>query len=247
MSGDFTISRYRRLLDIAREVYTFSEYESAQDIGRGVFWRHDVDCSLNRALRLAAIEAEVGVSATYFLNPHSEFYNLLEKSQADIVLRILALGHRIGLHFDAAFHELTEESRLDELVACEAGWLESWFGVRPVAFSFHNPTEFLLKCDADRYGGLVNCYSAFFRNEVGYCSDSNGYWRFRPLEEVLAQAREPRLQVLTHPEWWQEEEMPPRDRIVRCVQGRAKAVLENYDAGLAASGRRNIGLPDDEG
>ena len=247
MSGDFTISRYRDLLDVARRTYAFVKYESALEIKKGIFWRHDVDCSLNRALRLAVIESEVGVEATYFINPHSEFYNLLERNQADIIFRILELGHSIGLHFDAEFYNVVEESILGELIDREAGWLESWFGVRPVAFSFHNPTEFLLGCDADSYGGLINCYSLFFRNEVGYCSDSNGYWRFRPLIDVLTEAREERLQVLTHPEWWQEEEMAPRERIVRCVQGRAKAVLRRYDEGLAKSGRRNIGLPDDEG
>lgn len=247
MIGDFTIAKYHRLLRLAKRTYTFTKYETALEVEKGILWRHDVDCSLNRALRLAGVEADAGVQATYFLNPHSEFYSLLEKSQANIVFRILAMGHEIGLHFDAAFYDVADESRLDELIAREAGWLESWFGVRPVAFSFHNPTEFLLRCDAESYGGLVNCYSSFFKNEVGYCSDSNGYWRYRLLEDVLREAREPRLQVLTHPEWWQEEEMAPRERVVRCVQGRARAVLKRYDAGLAKSGRRNIGLPDDEG
>jgi len=66
MPVDFTISQYRHLLGVARKVYMFAEYESARDIKHGVFWRHDVDCSLNRALRLAVIEAEVGVPRNSF-------------------------------------------------------------------------------------------------------------------------------------------------------------------------------------
>ena len=38
--------------------------------------RHDVDLSLDAALRMAELEAEAGAAATYFLMTRSEFYNL---------------------------------------------------------------------------------------------------------------------------------------------------------------------------
>jgi len=243
---EFVVERYRSLIDLAKESYEYISYDDAFTCGKFVLWRHDCDFSLNRAYRLAIIEKEEGVKATYFVNPHAEFYNILESSQFRIIQRILQMGHDLGLHFDAGFYGVDSENQLHDLVSREASWLESWFGIRPTAFSFHNPTEFLLGCQAERYGGLVNCYSVFFKSEVGYCSDSNGYWRHRRLEDVLGEAKEPRLQVLTHPGWWQEQPMPPRDRIVRCVEGRAMAVLQSYDDALAAAGRLNVGLPVDE-
>jgi len=107
-------------------------------------------------------------------------------------------------------------------------------------FSFHNPVAAHMSCEADTYGGLVNCYSRRFKTEVSYCSDSNGYWRFRRLQDVLTDATDSCLQILTHPGWWQETAMPPRQRIFRSVYGRAKTTMRLYDAGLDAHGRQNI-------
>jgi hypothetical protein len=75
--------------------------------------------------------------------------------------------------------------------------------------------------------------------EASYCSDSNGYWRFRRLKEVLTQATDPCLQVLTHPGWWQDGIMPPRQRIFRSAYGRAAATLRDYDSGLEVHDRLN--------
>lgn len=237
---DFTTTHYVELLRLAKLNYKFIGYREFAFGERVVLWRHDCDYSLNRSLRLAQLESQESVSSTYFLNPHCEFYNLLEKRQTEIVGKILLLGHDIGLHFDAAYYDIESEDQLDALVKREAGWLKNWFGVEPAAFSFHNPTEFLLSCERETYGGLINCYSRIFKTTIPYCSDSNGYWRFRRLSEVLESAQDPCLQVLTHPGWWQEAPLHPRERIFRSVYGRALAVMNLYDAGLQAHGRENF-------
>lgn len=237
---DFTVKSYRELLAIAKQEYAFVCYNAIPWGQRFVLWRHDCDYSLNRAHALARVEAEEGVRATYFLNPHCEFYNLFEKSQHRLVREIIEMGHEIGLHFDAAFHDISDEEKLEQQVGAEAQLLERLYGVKPSAFSFHNPVAAHMSCEADTYGGLVNCYSRRFKTAVPYCSDSNGYWRFRRLQDVLTNANDPCLQVLTHPGWWQETAMPPRQRIFRSVYGRAKATMRLYDAGLDAHGRQNI-------
>jgi len=237
---DFTRESYRGLLAMAKRSYVFASYSAIPWGTRFVLWRHDCDYSLNRAHALARVEADEGVRATYFLNPHCEFYNLFEKSQHRLVREIIEMGHEIGLHFDAAFHEISDEAALGQLVDAEAALLEGLYGVRPSVFSFHNPVAAHMSCEADTYGGLVNCYSRRFKTEVSYCSDSNGYWRFRRLQDVLTDATDSCLQILTHPGWWQETAMPPRQRIFRSVYGRAKTTMRLYDAGLDAHGRQNI-------
>lgn len=237
--GDFTINNYRCLLRLAIDKYAVVSYSHIPFGSRFLLWRHDVDYSLNRALVLAKLERQEGIKATYFINLHSEFYNVNEANQRSLVQNILALGHDLGLHFDGAFYDVTSEHDLDRLVALEAEHLHILFGLRPVAFSFHNPVAVHLACEADYYGGLVNCYSKRFKSEIAYCSDSNGYWRFRRLPDVLAEAKDPCLQVLTHPEWWQDAQMPPRQRIFRSAFGRAAASMRIYDAGLEQHGRIN--------
>jgi hypothetical protein len=238
--SDFTVDSYRELLVIAKQRYAFANYGAIPWGQRFVLWRHDCDYSLNRAHALARVEAAEGVSATYFVNPHSEFYNLFEKTQHSLVLEILGMGHGIGLHFDAAFHDVSDETQLSDLVHAEAALLERLYGVRPTAFSFHNPVAAHLSCEAETYGDMVNCYSLRFKTAVPYCSDSNGYWRFRRLRDVLTEATDPCLQVLTHPGWWQEVAMPPRQRIFRSIFGRAAATLRDYDYGLELHKRQNL-------
>ncbi len=239
--SDFTLKNYGKMLCIAKQNYEFSTYSSIPWGKRFILWRHDCDFSLNRARELASIEAAEGVKTTYFLNLHSEFYNLFEKSQHSLVTDIISMGHDVGLHFQTNFYKsFVNEAELENSLSSEITTLQQLFGVKPSAFSFHNPTQKDLKFNREVYGGLINCYSKRFTNEVGYYSDSNGYWRFKKLADVLSDAEDHCLQVLTHPGWWQKQVMPPRQRIFRCIYGRAAATLKDYDKALNKNGRKNI-------
>lgn len=237
--SDFTSEHYRQLCQLAIRNYSTASYLKVPWGERFVLWRHDMDYSLNRGLSLAKIEHEYGLKATYFLNLHSEFYNLAESGQHKIVKQILCLGHDIGLHFDASFFGDISEAELNHAIAREADFLKCLFNVQPVAFSFHNPVASTLNFESDTYGGLLNCYSRRFKIEVPYTSDSNGYWRYRRLHDVLRDATDPCLQVLTHPGWWQDKAMPPRQRIFRSTAGRAENVMLSYEVGLQHHGRLN--------
>jgi hypothetical protein len=108
------------------------------------------------------------------------------------------------------------------------------------AVSWHNPDmSNLLQFDAEEIGGLINAYSGQLRRTYYYCSDSNGYWRFKPMAEVIGEGH-PRLHLLTHPAWWTPEPMAPSSRIDRAILGRARKVRAVYDAQLRKAGRENI-------
>lgn len=241
MSGvetlDFTEDGYRRILVRAKAAYSFEPFGTDASEPH-VLWRHDVDVSMHRAVRLAEIEAEEEVLATYFLSFHSTFYNLLERQVLDAARAVLAPGHWLGLHFDSAF---PGRGDVAERVATEAAHLADLLERPVVAFSFHNPgvVNDDLAFDENTVDGLVNAYGRSLREGYRYVSDSNGYWRYARLTAVLEEAP-PRLHVLTHPEWWQEEPMPPRARIVRSVEGRAERTLRDYDELLESAGRANL-------
>jgi hypothetical protein len=239
-NSDFTEISYRSILVSAKSNYRFCGYDKIPWGEKFILWRHDVDFSINRAASMARIESEEGIRATYFINPRSSFYNPFEPSQAELIKKIINYGHWIGLHFDAQANRIYSEELLNEIVNCEGRWLKEAFGVDLHAFSFHNPTREHLIYENDSYGGLVNCYSSKFKKQLPYCSDSNGYWRFRRLHDVIEKADDSCLQVLTHPGWWQKEAMPPRQRVVRCIYGRADANLKEYEQMLAINGRHNL-------
>lgn len=239
---EFTETGFRSLLQsLNRHGYRFARYGEAVTVPH-VIWRHDVDFSMHRAARLAEIEAGEGTVATYFVNPRCIFYNLLEPEVARLLVRIRDLDHEIGLHFDASAYDVETwtADAIGEALARERSILEAILAAPVRSVSWHNPDlSNLLDFDADEIGGLVNAYGRTLRRDYAYCSDSNGYWRYSPMAEVIA-ACHPRLHLLTHPEWWTPEPMSPSARIDRAIMGRARAVRRDYDALLVRGGRRNI-------
>jgi hypothetical protein len=238
--SDFTIGHYKRCLDLALKNYEFICYPEAKEKENFILWRHDVDFSMHVARKLAEIENEKGVRSTYFIYPHCEFYNVLEKEVFLLVKEIQKLGHKIGLHFDSHFYNIQSSSQLDEALNKEKKLLIDFFEAEIEVFSFHNNNTFTMSCEDWSYGGLINTYAKFFKKDVGYCSDSHGIWRFSRLSNVLEDAEHRKLQVLTHPEWWQDTPMAPRQRIKRCIEGRAAKNLKYYDDLLTSMGRLNI-------
>jgi len=238
--ADFTRANYRRLVVLAKERFTFRTFTSFSETERFVIWRHDVDFSPHSARRLADIEAEEGVVATYFLHLHNEFYNLLERDIAKCVKAIISRGHRIGLHFDHHYYHAAKPTDIDLRLTQERQILADTFGCEVDAFSFHRPDAASMTYRTLTYSGMVNAYAEYFLTNLSYCSDSNGYWRNRRLEEVLVDPSVERLQVLTHPAWWQDSVMSPRERIERCIDGRAANTRLAYAEILRISERPNI-------
>ncbi len=242
---DFTENEYRKILKLAKQSWEFIPFAEYRRSGRLCLWRHDLDFSVHRAYRLAQIEAEEGLRATYFILLHSPFYNALENEVLRLISGIRDLGHDLGLHFDpTSYTDLFHSADLfAEKLAFEQGILSSVFGVEIRAFSLHNPTvgDWLVRAEQeDEIAGMVNAYGPYTRHNYGYCSDSNGYWRFRRLRDVLTAATDERLHVLLHDGWWTPEAMSPRQRISRAIEGRAAWQLRIYDQMLAETGRENV-------
>lgn len=238
---EFTEASYRRLLRIARENYHFTFFDQTDLDEPFVLWRHDVDLSIHRALRLAEIEKEEAVSSTFFLLLHGHYYNLFEREVYDRVQKILSFGHRLGLHFDFNFYDNLNDFSFEEKLQFEKTTLENLFGAEVSAVSYHNPSPDLLKSRADlRVGGLFNAYAKEISDKCDYASDSNGYWRFRSIEEALLHPKKRNIQVLTHPEWWTADALSPRERVSRCIDGRANFIHQRYDKMIENHGRKNI-------
>jgi len=91
----------------------------------------------------------------------------------------------------------------------------------------------------DQICGLPSAYAPTIQNNYVYCSDSNGYWRFKSLHDVLNENYQ-KLHILTHPAMWTPEPMSPRERVQRCINGRAVYVGRTYDELLELHGRENI-------
>jgi hypothetical protein len=177
MSCRFEFDHYREILAAVRSGgYTFATFDQPFEAGT-VILRHDVDLSLDAALTMAELEADVGATATYFLMTRSEFYNLDSASGHAALERLRALGHRVGLH--AVWPHVDRDERFDPVLA------------------WHNPDPEYMREAVD---GFVNVMEPPWADV--YRSDSNQHWRQGCPHEELAAGSFERLQLLTHPEIW---------------------------------------------
>jgi hypothetical protein len=242
---EFTETAYGRFLEAAQRTWQIAPFTDYNCAGRLCLWRHDVDMSVHRALRLATVEAGRGARATYFVHLHSEFYSVFEPEITSRLRAIHALGHDVGLHFDPVFYSSQHSSSttMIEWVEFEKRILERLLDVPVVAFSIHNPDVDNAAAPfqaMDDVCGMVNAYGPSITASFTYVSDSNGYWRHQRLDQVLTDGQPDRLHVLTHPEWWTDVPLSPRARVARCAEGRSRRQLERYDALLERAGRHNI-------
>ena len=179
MSCSFDLDHYRELVEAAKAGgYRFASFGHEPKPGE-LFLRHDVDLSLEAALEMAWLEAELGARATYFLMTESVFYNLASADGRRVLARLRELGHAVGLH--AVWPRAELDERFDRVVA------------------WHNPEPEYMH---EPIGGAANVMEPRYFSPETYRSDSNQQWRHGCPHEDLAAGRFRWLQLLVHPEIW---------------------------------------------
>jgi hypothetical protein len=199
---------------------------------------------------MAEIEEETGVRSTYFLMLRSAMYNLVCIPNLELVRQIIRRGHEIGVHFDEQACPNLNATRIAKCVDWERALLSREFGVKVNVASFHQPSQRVLdNCIK------LNCINTNDRGDmrgVYYISYSNTVWKegvgarysstwagFCPSERFLRRQHS-RVQLLTHPEWWTQEEMTVRQKwnqmlrnnfelIQASLLGREKTYTERHE------------------
>lgn len=242
----FTQKEYRRLLRLTAERYACLGFEILESTfpspHRFAIIRHDIDMSPTQALAIAQIEADLGVRATYTILLTGEFYSPFEHSTRVLLQQIGELGHDLGLHFDASWHRIEDEASLKEAITWETGILNGLLKLpdekQVKMFSFHNTTPFTMACKASHYAGLRNAYAGYLQKNVQYISDSNGYWIHRSWEDLLE--KEPdRIQILTHPDWWTDNDSQPAEKVCYQLANRKRLTWLGYRTLLEDGNREN--------
>jgi hypothetical protein len=180
MSCGFDLAHYGELVAAAEAGgYRFAHFVDAPAEG-SVILRHDVDLSLDAAVRMAELEHGAGATATYFLMTESVFYNLDSSEGVAAIARLRELGHRVALH--AVYPDAPSDDRFDPVVA------------------WHNPDPEYMR--APLPDGRINVMQDPWFDPATYRSDSNQSWRSGCPHDDLRSGAFPWLQLLTHPEIW---------------------------------------------
>jgi len=205
---EFTYDWYCEMVEYLGSRYGFGSY--VEDIPPGtVLMRHDVDWSPRKALEIAEMEHKKGVESTYFFLVTSSFYNVFSQRIRDKITSISELGHDIGLHFSTHqyWEEEPDKAGVSERVLAEKGALSGFVDNKVDTVSFHNPPEWVFR---QKYDSIISTYEPRFFNEIEYVADSNQRWRdTHPFDGETPD----KLQILTHPVLWGEEEAGVRERL----------------------------------
>jgi peptidoglycan/xylan/chitin deacetylase (PgdA/CDA1 family) len=214
--GDVTFTHqwYRRFLQrLLAAGYEFRTFSDSIDDG-DVLLRHDIDLSVDRAVEMARIEAEMGIESTYFVLLTSPLYNPLEADCREALNEIASLGHDVALHFSTHLYwteaDSPSPSTLEQHVGVERAILDTAVPTADV-MSFHRPPSWVLDRSFD---GFESAYAPEFFSDIGYVADSTQRWRDEPPEMADLPGT---FQLLTHPGLWAEEDGTFDDRVEEAI------------------------------
>jgi len=196
MTCDFSHRHYQEVLKNAMKThsfYTFKDFPKMPDKCY-ILLRHDVDMQLEKALQMAEVDYDLGVSSTFFFRIHGP-YNIFQKRA--LIKRIVCLGHEVGFHYEPVFylkHKLEPDTMLEEIKL-----FKKRLNIEVKSVAAHLP--FIAPFHVNLAGtGYLDVYSSPFFKEIKYISDSDKVWREGCMCKWIE--LQPKLQILVHPEWW---------------------------------------------
>jgi len=208
----FTEEHYRQIMVSFLEAgYRFIGFAEADPSAeRRVILRHDVDLSIDDALRIARIDSGLGIASCFHFLITAEIYNLSSRAGQAAIAEIRSLGHTVGLHLDpVAIADGDMDSpdfymrlgKLFELASLIIGKLDS--------YSIHRPAS-VGKLDnllPERLGFPVPCFADAdrYRRDMQFMSDSRRQWRQGCVCNRIDALAGRSLQLVLHPIWWPQE------------------------------------------
>ena len=206
----FNYKNYLKLVKIHSRNLPLMNYEEINNrTEKFLIIRHDVDYSVDRALKMAKLENDNGVSSTYFFQIRNNSYNIQSSKNIDIVKSIYRMGHKIGLHVHMGGHN-KELISVEDYIKNDLAVLSNYIDYDIKCFSFHRPSIDLLKKNIS-IPGFINAYSEMFFDltedfnnaRIRYFADSNHNWKYgNPFNNDNFLLK--KIHLLIHPDNWSE-------------------------------------------
>ncbi|MFH1328476.1 MAG: hypothetical protein ABIH76_06530 [Candidatus Bathyarchaeota archaeon] len=197
----FTIPTYIKLLHHLRKHYqVIPLMKTTESKTPYLILRHDVDFSMEAAVRMAKIDYDAGIKATYSFLFSSNHYNLMERKALDSLLFISDLGHEVALHYDLKMYRKYKAS-LETSLKYELNLLERLTGKPVKSIIIH---QFGLE-QSDPFQNYPDIINGFNKELYDlYVSDSYRAW-YREYLEKLFSFKYNRIQLLIHPSIWTDK------------------------------------------
>lgn len=222
---NFTYDGYLKLINLLKEKnYKFCDYLNCDEYDRPVIFRHDIDDSLNKALKIARLEYKNNITSTFFVLLSTNFYNVFSKESNDILKEITELGHQIGLHFDEKRYEISNNKKLEYWIERESDILGNAINQKIKVVSMHRPSKWILENDI-QFEGIINSYSKKFLSDFKYLSDSRMHWREDVLG-IIESEKYDKLHILTHSFWYSDKDETINEKLMGFINN---AKIERYN------------------
>lgn len=191
---------------------------------------------------MARIESVEGICSTFFFQISNNAYNILSGKNIERIREIEKMGHHIGLHF-----HLQGSNDLDEIrsrIQCECRMMSHVLGMEIDRFSFHRPSDLVLKNSID-IPDLINAYNPMyftytkdirnvdFQKSVKYIADSRNEWSYiSPWDSPCAEFFEsyPKIQMLCHPYSWTKKGYTTLDNLRSLVYENRMEFIDTLDS-----------------
>lgn len=175
---DFTLKIYRELIaSLKNRNYITQTLESFINIpyDRVVIMRHDVDRFPKNTLKMAKLEDELGVKATYF------FRTIPQTFKSEIIKGIASLGHEIGYHYECLANTNGNYKEAIEDFQINLERLRKYYPVKTICMhgspmSKWDSRHLWEKYNYKDYGIIAEPYFDIDFDEVLYITDAGRSW-----------------------------------------------------------------------
>lgn len=217
----FTLNSYVRLLQYLRQIYKIVPFcEIPKKDCRYLILRHDIEFSTQAALKMARIERDLGIRSTYFVLFSSIGYNVLKENNVRILKQISKLDHEVGIHYDPSQFR-SYGRNMNDTLKIEIQLLEHLLGKKVYSIARHGPWT---RDPFATIKGYINANHPNLRRDL-FIHESCRAWA--PVEGIFQLLNDPprRVQLLIHPENWQDDEINRENLLQRLIQNLANEAL----------------------
>lgn len=233
MMKDFSLLAYEQYLTSIRkqfkQILTFEDYFRFRPDNGFCLIRHDVDRKPKNALKMAELEADMGVQSTYYFRDKASSWN------SSVVHQIRALGHEVGYHYECLSDANGDPVKALEIFKNTLGRLRSEVPIRTISMHGRPLSPFdsrdifrdederkLLFASLDVLGEV---YLDIDYSNIAYINDTGRNWSAdasnlrdhvesnlsssfdsgQDLREVIASGELPSMVFQVHPERWTDD------------------------------------------
>lgn len=208
--NDYSYTKFRKLLEtVSSEGYAallFEDYNNDRLVSGkvNVFIRHDVDISLKRIKKMAALEKSMGTKSTYFFRLHAEKYNFEEA--VSIIKELSQEGFAIGLHYETLGVAAGDREKAIQILTQDIERVREVAPMLVVAahgqkgYNNRNIWEDVDKKTLQISSAYDMKYDMYLSDAGGKSlRDKNGNYLFDRIYEAKPGQV---VQILIHPDWW---------------------------------------------